>query len=130
MTFKFYTYEEILNIKTSSFLELQYCKSKKGSSIIKIVSVNRIEHKKIDSLYVLFTDITSFQKYYEQVFNCGIYNNLKSGYLDIFGINYYKKALISNLITEIEKNKLPDYETICEWLEKSLEYNGVYILGI
>ena len=130
MTFKFYTYEEILNIKTSSFLELQYCKSKKGSSIIKIVSVNRIEHKKIDSLYVLFTDITSFQKYYEQVFNCGIYNNLKSGYLDIFGINYYKKALINNLITEIEKNKLPDYETICDWLKKSLEYNGVYILGI
>lgn len=69
------------------------------------------------------------KKHYEQVFNCGIYNNLKSGYLDIFGINYYKKALISNLITEIEKNKLPDYETICSWLEKSLEYNGVYILG-
>ena len=53
MTFKFYTYEEILNIKTSSFLELQYCKLKKGSSIIKIVSVNMIEHKKKDSLYVL-----------------------------------------------------------------------------
>lgn len=62
MTFKFYTYEEILNIKTPSFLELQYCKLKKGSSIIKIFSVNRIEHKKIDSLYVLLDDIAFFKK--------------------------------------------------------------------
>lgn len=130
MPFKFYTNDEIMNLKHSTFLELQYCRLKKGSSIRKIVSVNNIEHIKNDSLYVLSSDIALFQKNYEQIFNCGIYNNLKSGYVDIFGINYYKKDIISQLIIEIKKNQLPDFETISNWLESSLKYNGIYILGI
>ena len=41
-----------------------------------------------------------------------------------------KKDIISQLIIEIKKNQFPDFETISNWLESSLKYNGIYILGI
>ena len=52
MSFKFYTFNEITNLQRVNFIEIQYCKLKCRTSIIKKVSVNSIIHKQEDSLSV------------------------------------------------------------------------------
>lgn len=130
MPFKFYTFNEITNLHTVNFIEIQYCKLKYRTSIIKKVSVNSIMHKQEDSLYILLSDINEFEKTYYDIFKNGIYNNLKTGAVDIFGINYYTKEEVNNIIKLLKEKKIQDYEILLEWLLKSLNYNGIYILGI
>lgn len=60
----------------------------------------------------------------------GTYNNLKTGLVDIYGINYYKPDLVETIISKILTNKTTDYEIIIEWLSKAISYNGFYVLGI
>lgn len=64
------------------------------------------------------------------IFDCGTYNNLKQGKVDIYGINYYAPFLTDAIIEKISKDKPKDYEVLTEWLHKSKMYNGFYILGI
>lgn len=130
MSFKFYTFNEITNLKRVNFIEIQYCKLKCSTSIIKKVSVNSIMHKQEDSLYILHSDVNEFEKTYYDIFKNGIYNNLKSGAVDIFGINYYTKKEVNNIIKLLKEKKIQDHEVLLEWLLKSLNYNGIYILGI
>ena len=73
----------------SDFLELQFCKLKKGTSIRSIVSTRNIVDWCNDSLYVSGDDTDVFYKQYKNVFKDGVYNNLKSGDIDFFGINYW-----------------------------------------
>lgn len=79
--------------------------------------------------YILFKAhyLTSFyiNRYIILIFifyRCGTYNNLNSGTVDIYGINYYAPPLI---IEKINKHK-----TTVEWLNESKKYNVFYILGI
>lgn len=87
-------------------------------------------HKQEDSLYILHSDVNEFEKTYYDIFKNGIYNNLKSGAVDIFGINYYTKKEVNNIIKLLKEKKIQDHEILLEWLLKSLNYNGIYILGI
>lgn len=112
----------------SEFIEIQYCKLPYGTKPQKIVAVNSINHWQNDSLYV--DDEDAFYQEYSHVFNCGIYNNLRSGTVDIFGINYYAPSLVDSIIIKLQIDKPSDYITLIEWLTKSKEYNGFYILGI
>lgn len=114
----------------SDFLELQFCKLKKGTSIRSIVSTRNIVDWCNDSLYVSGDDTDVFYKYYKDVFKDGVYNNLKSGDIDFFGINYYSPELVEEMIKTIEANKPEDYRIILAWLNKAKEFNGVYILGV
>ena len=114
----------------SDFLELQFCKLKKGTSIKSIVSNRNIVDWCNDSLYVYGDDTDVFYKQYKDVFKNGIYNNLKSGDIDFFGINYYSPELVEEMIKTIEANKPEDYAVILAWLNKAKEFNGVYILGV
>ena len=114
----------------SDFLELQFCKLKKGTSIKSIVSNRNIVDWCNDSLYVSGDDTDVFYKQYKDVFKKGIYNNLKSGDIDFFGINYYSPELVEEMIKTIEANKPEDYAVILAWLNKAKEFNGVYILGV
>ena len=84
--------------------------------------------KQIKSL--AFIDIDNFIDNYGDVFNGGVYNNLKTGFIDICGINYYKSELIESFINLIKSKSLPEYEKIVLWLEEALQHNGFYILGI
>jgi hypothetical protein len=92
------------------------------------VAVNNINYWQNDSLYINEED--TFYQEYSHIFSCGIYNNLKRGTVDIFGINYYSPSLIDPIIEKLQKEKPSDYRTLIEWLTKAKEYNGFYILGI
>jgi beta-glucosidase/6-phospho-beta-glucosidase/beta-galactosidase len=75
-------------------------------------------------------DIDSFIASYGSIFNMGTYNNVKKGFVDVYGINYYTVEDVKNLIDRITKEKPIDYQILLEWLSKAYLYNGVYILGI
>lgn len=112
----------------SALIELSFCKLKPWTSIKKIVAVRSITFWQDDSLY--FADVETFCRDYSNIFDCGIYNNLKTGPVDLTGINYYKPDLIDAIIMKVLENKPTDYEILIAWLNKAKKYNGFYILGI
>lgn len=120
--------EERRNFGGSAFIEIQFCKMPDKTETKKLVAVSSIENWQNDSLYISDEDI--FYQEYSNIFTCGIYNNLKTGKVDIFGINYYAPSLIDSLIAKLLKDKPLDYITLVEWLTKAKEYNGFYILGV
>ena len=124
----FSSQEERRTFGGSAFIEVQFCKMPYKTKIKKIVAVNSIKNWQNDSLYI--NDEDTFYQEYSNIFTCGIYNNLKSGIVDIFGINYYEPSLVDSIITKLHKNKPIDYMILVEWLTKAKEYNGFYILGI
>ncbi len=109
---------------------MQFCKLPPKTPIKKIVTIKNIDDWKNDSLFIYVDDLDDFYIDYKDVFDCGTYNNLKSGTVDIYGINYYSNTLTSYIIEKILRIKPEDYETLIEWLKKSMDYNGFYILGI
>lgn len=113
----------------SDFLELQFCQLKRGTSIKNIVSADNIINWRDDSLYIYGDDYDVFYKNYKNIFNNGVYNNLKSGEIDWCGINYYTPEQVKVMIKALEKNKPKDYQVVSDWLNKAAEFNGVYILG-
>ena len=112
----------------SDFLELQFCQHKSGTSIKRIV--NKIENWSNDSLYVSGDDMDTFYGCYKDIFKNGTYNNLKSGDIDFFGINYYSSEQVEEMIKIIEETQPKEHKVILEWLVKAKEFNGVYILGV
>ena len=121
--------EERRNFGGSAFIEIQFCKLPSGTTTKKLVAISNIKHWQNDSLYII-DDENAFYQEYSHIFNCGLYNNLKTGIVDIYGINYYAPSLIESIIEKLQKEKPADYEALIEWLTKSEEYNGFYILGI
>lgn len=113
---------------SSASIEIQFCKFPAGTKTKELVTVRSIKHWQNDSLYV--DDENSFYIEYSSIFDCGTYNNLKCGTVDIFGINYYAPSLTDSIIKRLHKDKPTDCETLVAWLIKSKEYNGFYILGL
>jgi len=114
----------------SAFIELQYCKMKTGTPEKTIVSVDSINHWQDDSLYIHMDDIDDFLKNYSGIFENGLYNNLKRGKIDPFGINYYTPEQVLEILSAVEAEKPVDHALLTDWLKKASLYNGVYILGI
>ncbi len=112
----------------SAFIEIQYCTQKSGTELKKIVNTSR--HWIDNSLYIYFDDIDSFFANYKKIFYEGTYQNLHSGEVDIFGINYYSSEQLKNILLKIEEQKPLDYMVIVEWLKNGENFNGFYILGI
>ena len=112
----------------SCFMEIQPCLLPKDTKIEKIVAVDSIINWKDDSLYI--SDENVFYTHYSGIFNCGIYNNLKSGIVDIYGINYYPPETLDGIIDAIKTAKPLDYQPLLKWLEQNKNHNGIYILGI
>ena len=119
----FNSQEERRNYGGSAFVELP-----SGTATDRLVAVDSINNWQDDSLYI--DDENVFYKEYSSIFDCGIYNNLKCGTVDIYGINYYAPALIDSIIERLRREKPVDYEVLIEWLIKSRRYNGFYILGL
>lgn len=92
------------------------------------MAFNSIEYWQNDSLYI--SDEDTFYQEYSNIFDCGIYNNLRSGAVGIFGVNYYPPSLVDSVIAKLNKEKPLDYITLVEWLTGAKEYNGFYILGL
>lgn len=129
----FYSFEEKnekWGTKSTSFIEIQYCKLNPKTPLKKIVSVNEVEGWKNDSLYVATGDMDEFNENYKDIFCDGVYNNLKRGVVDFFGINYYSPEQLREMIRKIQEQKPLHYEVLLEWLKEGLNYNGIYILGL
>lgn len=114
----------------SAFMELLFCRLPIGTRAKKLVATRSIKGWQDDSLYVSDDDIDLFYREYGHIFNSGVYGNLKSGTVDIFGVNYYAPHLIDSIIESTFQCKPTDYEILIRWLNKAKEYNGFYILGI
>lgn len=114
----------------SCFLEMQYCRMEQGTPIKKIVSVDAVKHWRDDSLYIDGDCTDQLQAQYGSIFTGGTYNNLKSGKMDVWGINYYSPEQVEKMIDLIKEKKPQEYETVLLWLERAKEYNGIYILGV
>lgn len=124
----FSSQEERRNFGGSAFIEIQFCKMPYKTKTKKLLAVNSIQNWQNDSLYI--SDEDTFYQEYSNIFTCGIYYNLRSGTVDIFGINYYAPTLVDSFITKLYEDKPLDYITLVEWLIKAKEYNGFYILGL
>lgn len=114
----------------SRFAELAYCKLKPGASIRKILSSRSIPNWQNDGLFIYLDDLECFYSEYAEIFGDGIYNNHKSGRMDLFGINYYPPIRLKEIIRKIEDRKPLDYAVVSEWLKKGVSFNGFYVLGI
>lgn len=112
----------------SAFVEMQFCKLPVGTREKEIVAVSKIKNWQNDSLYI--DDVNTFSREYRRIFDCGTYNNLQKGAVDIHGINYYAPGSIGSLIEKILQEKPMDYETLVDWLDRAKAYNGFYILGL
>ncbi len=123
----FYIQNEMKNIG-SAFIELQFCKAPAGTELKELVKVDNIENGRSDSLYVM--DADRFYSEYGKYFGCGVYNNLKQGTVDIYGINYYTPSVVDTVISGICSGRPLDYERLLCWLEMSKQYNGFYVLGM
>ena len=75
-------------------------------------------------------DENSFYETYSHIFVDGIYHNLQTGVVDIYGINYYNPSLTESIIERVISEKPADYETLVAWIEEAKLHNGFYILGI
>lgn len=125
----FDTQEERRNYGGSAFIEIQFCNMPTQTTIKDLVAVENIQHWEKESLYVYIDDDNVFYQEYSRIFDCGTYNNLKTGPIDMYGINYYAPSLIESIIERLDEEKPVDYEVLIEWLIKSKAYNGFYILG-
>lgn len=126
----FESQEERSKYGGSSFIEIQYCNMPPQTAIKELVSVKNIQHWKNDSLYVHMDDDRTFYQAYSRIFDCGTYNNLKTGIVDLYGINYYVPALIESIIEKLNAEKPDDYEMLVAWLADVKSCNGFYILGV
>ncbi len=130
MFYSFSSQDKRREINGSDFYEFQFCKMPFNSEIKEIVAVKNIKNWSDDSLYVNGNDHNEFIREYGEIFNCGIYNDLRSGKFDPCGINYYKPEFIDPIIEKISSKRPADSEKIIAWFSKAKKYNGFYILGI
>lgn len=110
-------------------IEIQYCKLPTSTSIKKKVNVSKIKSQLDDSLYVIWENASSFLNIYSDIFANGVYNNLSTGKIDPFGINYYSNEEVKNIIKRLNELKPKCYLVLLKWLESNT-FNGIYILGI
>lgn len=122
--------KENIILSGAPLIELQYCKLNKKSKTKKIVSANKINFLKDDSLYLSIDDTEKFDINYGDIIYGGTYSNLKSGKVDWFGVNYFSLQQLVDIIDKIEEYKPLDYEILLDWLKQGLNYNGFYILGV
>lgn len=126
----FSSQEERRTFGSSDFFELQFCRMPQKTEVEIIVAADSISHWLDDSLYVSGEDGSAFIQEYGGIFDCGIYNNLETGTVDLYGINYYGPDFIDTAIVKLLSIRPIDYETLVEWLNTAQKYNGFYILGV
>lgn len=126
----FFSQEERREFGGSDFFEIQFCRMPQKTNVELITAADSIHHWLDDSLYVSGDDGSVFMQEYDGIFDCGIYNNLETGPIDPYGINYYGPDLIDTIIAKLLDIRPIDYEKFAEWLNTAKKYNGFYILGV
>lgn len=111
----FNSQEEQREFGGSLFIEIQFCKLPQETK--KIVAVSSIKNWQNDSLYI--NDENTFCLEYSSIFNSGIYNNLKSGVVDIYEINYYSPSAVDPIIAKLNKEKTIGLHNACRMVNQS-----------
>ena len=124
----FQSQEERRAFGGSAFIEMQFCRLPADTGLKTVTAVSSIRNWQNDSLYI--NDFDLFYLEYCHIFDGGYYNNLKTGPVDLFGINYYPPAMMDSIIGKIMAEQPIDHEILLNWLAKAKEYNGIYILGV
>ena len=116
----------------SDFIQLTFCKLKRGTAIEEIVSNDAVIPLAWNdsSLYIYGDDWNDFYDAYGEIITDGTYSNFKTGYLDWCGINYFSPEQAACIINKIQKEKPSDYQSLLAWLENGTQYNGFYVLGV
>jgi len=130
MFYSFASQTERRKFGGSDFLEIQFCKMPLKTKIETITAIDSINHWQNDSLYISGDDANEFLEAYDGIFDCGIYNNLETGGIDPYGINYYRPDFIEPITAKILKIQPTDYAKLAAWLDEAKKYNGFYILGV
>ena len=125
---QFQTQDERRAFGGSTFIELQLCRLPAGTSLRRITAVSSIPNWQNDSLYV--ADIERFFALYGGIFAGAVYNNRRSGPMDLFGINYYPPERLQGIIAAVQTAKPDGYAQLLSWLQGAAKGNGFYILGI
>ena len=114
MFHRFVNCGDIRKFDGSAFIEFQYCKLKQGIEIGKNFNKD-YNHWQDDSRDVYVDDIDEFYRHYADIFIYGIYNNLKAGKIDFYGLNYYAQQQLLNIIDKIAEQKPLNYAFLSEW---------------
>lgn len=122
--------EERRTFGGSCFIEIQHCKLPESTKLEKIISVKEVSHWENDSLYVSGDDMNLFYEQYKDIIIGGVYNNGKSGNMDLYGINFYSREKADLIIKRIEDEKPQEYEILLRWLKSGTEYIGSYVFGV
>lgn len=124
--YRFQSQEDRRAFGGSAFIELQFCKLPENTPIKKIVDT--VKHWENDSLYI--ENDNFFYTEYSRFFDCGTYQNLERGTMDLYGINYYTPQQVHEIRQRIDSEKPTEYYILLKWMQKSETYNGMYILGL
>ncbi len=114
----------------SDFVEIQYCRFPKGTSLREVVSIDAIKHWKDDSLYIFGDDLDLFYQNYGDIITGGVYNNGERGPMDLYGINFYSREQTSEIMERLAEEKPPEHQILCRWLQAGEQHLGFYLLGV
>ena len=109
-------------------MEMQVCKSVRGTALSEIMDSDRMEFWRNDSLYIC--EIAEFVRVYGKYTVQGIYADGERGAVDVYGPNYYPPETVTQMIGQIAADKPAEYETMLRFLREAETQNGFYILGI
>ena len=110
----------------SAFIELQYCRLPQNTPLKRILSVEKLTHWQLDSLYV--ADEEAFARAYASLFADALHADGHTGEPDLYGINYYPPQRVEELEQEIRRVQPTQAALLLNWLQGAT--NGIYILGI
>ena len=114
----------------SDFVEIQYCRFPKGTSLREVVSIDAIKLWKDDSLYIFGDDLDLFYQNYGDIITGGVYNNGERGPMDLYGINFYSREQTSEIMERLAEEKPPEHQILCRWLQAGEQHLGFYLLGV
>lgn len=114
----------------SDFVEIQYCRFPKGTSLREVVSIDAIKHWKDDSLYIFGDDLDLFYQNYGDIITGGVYNNGERGPMDLCGINFYSREQTNEIMERLAEEKPPEHQILCRWLQAGEQHLGFYLLGV
>lgn len=114
----------------SDFVEIQYCRFPKGTSLREVVSIDAIKHWKDDSLYIFGDDLDLFYQNYGDIITGGVYNNGERGPMDLYGINFYSREQTSEIMERLAEEKPLEHQILCRWLQAGEQHLGFYLLGV
>jgi len=126
----FINYYDMKNIGGTAFLELSFCKLNPKVKVRKLTSISSIKSWNTDSLFIPIEMVNEFIDKYNEIFVEGVYNNLKVGPIDIYGINYFDSNTTIGILKRLLLAKPSGHEVLAKWLVQSKEYNGIYIRAI